>query len=200
VNPLRSRRSERGATIVEFALVLPLLLLLGLGTVEMGMGWVATDRAQTATAQGARVGAVSGSRLEADRDILVALQAALPADELANLDRVIVFKPSSPQGGVPLGCVKAFASPSEIGTSTCNTYTGSTVRSTTATSMVGFGGGPSADDRFWPPALRKDTLAGPPDYLGIWLRTRHDSVTGSSLGDLTLTKVVIFRIQPDLVG
>lgn len=194
------RRSERGATIVEFALVLPILLLLGLGTVEMGMGWVATDRAQTATAQGARVGAVSGGRIETDRDILLALQASLPAGELANLDRVIVFKPSSPQGGMPVGCVKAWADPSETGTSSCNTYTGSTARSTTATSMLRFGGGPGAVDRFWPPALRKDTLAGPPDYLGVWLRTRHDSVTGSSLGDLTLTKVVIFRIQPDLIG
>ena len=47
--------------IVEFALVLSFLLLLGLGTVEMGMGWVANDRVETAVAQAARVAAVSGT-------------------------------------------------------------------------------------------------------------------------------------------
>lgn len=192
--------AERGATILEFALVLPVVLLLGLGTAEMGLGWVARDRAQTATAQAARVAAVSGSRIESDRDVLLTLLASLPAEELANLDRVVVFKPSSAQGAVPAGCVKAPADPSETGTSTCNTYTGDTVRSVTASSMDRFGGGPSAVDRYWAPASRKDTLAGPPDYIGVWLRTTHDNVTGSFFGDLTMTTVSIFRIQPDLAG
>jgi Flp pilus assembly protein TadG len=194
------RESDRGATIVEFALVAPLLLLLGLGTVEMGLGWVAHDRAQTAAAQAARVGAVSGSRVEADRDILVALQAALPAAELAELDRVVIFKPSTAQGAVPAGCIKAPGDSSETGNTSCNTYTGDTVRSVTSTSMTGFGGGPTAADRFWLPSTRKDTLLGPPDYLGVWLRTTHEGITGSFFGDITLTKVVIFRVQPDLDG
>jgi hypothetical protein len=193
-------RRERGATLVEFALVLPLLLLLGLGTVEMGVGWVAHDRVQTSVAQAARVAAVSGSRREADRDILLSVQAALPARELANLQRIVVFKPSSASGGLPAGCVKAASDPSEVGNASCNTYTGATVRSVTATSMTGFGGGAGALDRYWSPAVRKDTLAGPPDYIGVWLRTTHTSVTGASFADLTLTKVVIFRIQPDLTG
>jgi Flp pilus assembly protein TadG len=192
--------ADRGATILEFALVLPLLLLLGLGTAEMGMGWVATDRAQTATAQAARVAAVSGSRVEADRDILLTLQASLPGDQLASLDRVVIFKPSSAQGAVPAGCVKTPGDASETGTATCNTYTGATVRSVTATSMTGMGGGPSADDRFWAPSTRKDTLVGPPDYIGVWIRTTHDNITGAFFGDLTLTKVSIFRIQPDVEG
>lgn len=192
---------EQGATILEFALVLPFLLLVGLGTVEMGLGWVATDRAQTATAQGARLAAVSGSRVESDRDILLALQASLQAAQLANLDRVVIFKPSSAQGAVPAGCVKTPGDTSQAGVSaSCNTYVGATVRSATATSMTQFGGGASALDRYWSPATRKDTLAGPPDYIGVWIRTTHENVTGSFFGDLTLTKVSIFRIQPDLEG
>ncbi len=200
MTPVRRAHRDRGATLVEFALVLSVLLLLGLGTVEMGMGWVAHDRVQTAIAQAARVGAVSGSRPEADRDLLLALQVAMPAQELANLDRVVVFRPSSAAGAVPPGCIKSPGDPSQIGTASCNTYSGATVRAATAGSMDGFGGGPSAADRHWAPAIRKDTLAGPPDYLGVWVRTTHDSVTGSSLGDVTLTKVVIFRIQPDITG
>lgn len=198
----RARRGggDRGATIVEFALVLPFLLLLGLGTAEMGLGWVAQDRVETASAAAARVAAVSGSRVEADRDVLVSLQAALPGPELANLDRVVVFKPETPQGGVPAGCIKEPGSLSEVGTAGCNTYTGATVRSVTATSMSGFGGGATDVDRYWAPSTRKDTLAGPPDYIGVWVRTTHDGVTGSFFGTLTMTKVSVFRIQPDLEG
>jgi hypothetical protein len=199
---MHARRAggDRGATIVEFALVLPFLLLLGLGTAEMGLGWVAQDRVETASAAAARVAAVSGSRVESDRDVLVALRASLPGPELANLDRVVVFKPVTAQGGIPAGCIKEPGSLSEVGAAGCNTYTGATVRSVTATSMAGFGGGATDADHYWAPATRIDTLAGPPDYIGVWVRTTHDSVTGSFFGTLTMTKVSIFRIQPDLQG
>jgi Flp pilus assembly protein TadG len=191
--------AERGATVVEFALVLPFLLLLGMGTVEMGLGWVAHDRVETAGAQAARLAAVSGSRLESDRDILLTLRTSLPAAELTNLDRVVIFKPSTAQGGVPANCIKAVADTSEVGTATCNTYTGATVRSVTSASMTGFGGGATAADRYWAPSTRKDTLAGPPDYIGVWLRTTHKSATGF-FADFSMRKVSIFRIQPDLTG
>ena len=197
----RRDRRDRGATIVEFIVVLPLLLLLAIGTVEMSTGWVAHDRAQTAGAQAARVAAVSGARVEADRDLLVSLQAALPAELLANLDRVVVFKPSSLQGAIPLGCIKAVGSTSDVGaTGSCNSYSGATVRAVSPTSMAGFGGGTSAIDRYWAPASRKDTLAGPPDYVGVWVRTVHESTTGGFFGDITLAKTTVFRIQPDLDG
>ncbi len=193
-------RGERGAAVVEFALVLPFLLLLGLGTVEMGMGWVANDRLETAVAQAARVAAISGSKVEADRDILVTLQASLSAEALANLDRVVVFKSTASDSSVPDGCALAEGDSSQTGNSQCNTYTGQTVRNSSASGMTGFGGGPTAHDRYWSPSTRKDTLAGPPDYIGVWVRTTHRSMTGSFFGDHTMVKVSIFRIQPDVQG
>lgn len=196
----RRARGDGGATLVEFALVLPFLLLLGLGTVEMGMGWVANDRLETAAAQAARMAAISGSKVEADRDIIVTLQASLSAEALANLDRVVVFKSTASDSSVPNGCILAAGDPSQTGNSACNTYTGQTVRSASSTSMTGFGGGGTANDRYWAPSIRKDTLAGPPDYVGVWVRTTHRSMTGSFFGDQTLVKVSIFRIQPDVQG
>lgn len=192
-------REDSGATIVEFALLMPFLLLLALGTADMGLGWVASDRVESASAQAARVAAVSGSRVEADRDVLVALATALPATELANLDRVVIFKPGS-GGAVPAGCIKAASDPSETGAADCNTYSGATVRAAAATSMTGFGGAVGAKDRYWSPALRNDALTDPPDYIGVWLRTTHDSQVGGFFGSITMTKVTILRIQPDLSG
>lgn len=190
---------DRGATIVEFALLMPFLLMLALGTAEMGLGWVANDRVESASAQAGRVAAVSGSRIEADRDVLVALAAALPPGELANLDRVVIFKPGA-GGAVPAGCIKASGDPSETGAATCNTYNGATVRAVTASSMTGFGGASGAKDSYWAPVSRNDARTDPPDYIGVWLRTTHVSQVGGFFGQLTLTKVSVFRIQPDLAG
>jgi hypothetical protein len=195
----RSGASDRGATIVEFALLMPILLLLGLGTADMGLAWVATDRVESASAQAARVAAVSGSKVETDRDVLVALTTALPAGELAKLDRVVIFKPGA-GGAMPAGCVKVAGDLSETGATDCNTYTGATARSATATSMTGFGGTTGSKDRYWAPASRKDKLADPPDYIGVWLRTTHDSQVAGLFGSVIMTKVTILRIQPDLAG
>lgn len=193
-------RCDRGAALVELALVLPFLALLVFGMTEMSLTWVSNNRVEGAAAQATRVGATSGDRVEADRDILVALQASLPAGELARLDRVVVFTPLGTEGAVPSGCIKPMGDPSEIGTSTCNTYTGATARAVSATSMSGFGGGPSDKDRFWAPAVRQDSLIDPPDYLGVWIRTSHEGLTSLAFAHLTVTEASVYRIQPDLIG
>jgi Flp pilus assembly protein TadG len=198
----RSRRvgtGDRGATIVEFALIMPFLIFLAMGTADMGLGWVATDRVESASAQAARTAAVKGTRVEADRDVLVTLATALPAGELANLDRVVIFKPGA-GGTVPSGCIKTAGDTSDTGATDCNSYSGATVRAATATSMTGFGGTAGSKDRFWSPASRNDALTDPPDYIGVWLRTTHNSQVGGFFGNITITKVTILRIQPDLAG
>ena len=193
-------RRDRGAALLELALVLPVLTLLLVGTFEVGQIWVSTNQLDGAVHQAARMGASAGSRVEADRDLLIALRAALPADELANVDRVVVYRAAAAGTAVPTGCVKPVGSPSEVGTVDCNTYTGATLRTTTATSMTGFGGDPTAKDRYWAPTSRRDALALPPDYLGLWVRTRHDSTMGVGFDGISITRSAVLRIQPDLAG
>jgi hypothetical protein len=192
--------NDAGSVLVELVLLLPFLLLIVFGTVEGGAALVAGDRVAGATAQAARIGATGGSRVDSDRDLLVALRAALPSGELARLDRVVVYRPSGPDGGVPAGCIKPVGDPSEQGTASCNTYTGATVRSVSAGSMLGFGGGASHKDRWWQPASRRDTLVAGPDYLGVWVRTVHEGVLGIVFRNTALTRTSIVRIQPDLNG
>lgn len=55
---VRSRRGERGAALVECAIVVPFLALLVMGSVEMGR----MTRSQLALAQAAREGAQSAAR------------------------------------------------------------------------------------------------------------------------------------------
>ncbi len=56
---LRRVGDERGAIVVEFALIVPVLLLLVLGIIEFGFGYHAWDATQNAAREGARLGAVS---------------------------------------------------------------------------------------------------------------------------------------------
>lgn len=56
---LRRARDQRGVIAVEFALIVPVLLLLVLGIFEFGFGYHAWDATQNAAREGARLGAVS---------------------------------------------------------------------------------------------------------------------------------------------
>ena len=193
--PFRAR-GDRGATLLEFALVVPFLLLLAFGVAEAGLGWTENNKVEGATSAAARVGAVAGADSTADAQILLALKASLTAESLANLDRVIVFNATAADGAVPASCNKPTGSTSQVGVAgSCNTYTGATVRGVVdAASNLG-----SADD-FWLGTSRRDSLAGPPDYLGVYVRTRHDAKTGIGFGTYTITRTSIYRLQPDIDG
>jgi hypothetical protein len=196
----RRGQGERGAALVELGLLLPLLILLAFGGLELSTTWVAGSRVHSATAQAARFGAASGDRPTTDRDLLVALRAALPPAELQHLDRVIVFKASSPSGTIPAACMKPFGSGTDATAMWCNSYSGATVRATSSLSMIGFGGSPGSKDAGWAPASRAASLQGPPDYIGLWVRVRHEGVTQTHFADLTITSRSVFRIQPDISG
>ena len=56
---LRRWNRERGAAVVEFALVLPLLLMLVLGAIDWGWYFYAREVVTNAAREGARTGSVS---------------------------------------------------------------------------------------------------------------------------------------------
>ncbi len=186
--------------MVELALLLPFLSLLVFGTMELGLAWVADTRVDSATTQAARLGAASGDRTTTDRDVLVALQAALPSAALGRLDRVIVFKASDPLVTVPATCLKPLDDPVDVTAIGCNSYSGATVRAVSNLSMTGFGGTPGAKDAGWAPTSRASTLVGPPDYLGVWVRVRYQGITQIPFATATFVSRAVFRIQPDLAG
>jgi Flp pilus assembly protein TadG len=189
---LRRTRSERGAALLEFAIVTPLLVLLAFATAETGLAWVSNNKVEGAASQAARVAASSGNRPEADVSTLLAIKAALPADELANLKRVVIYKSTTANGVVPSGCVPSLEDGSDFGVNNvCNSYSGALVRSVTTTTTL------SSSVEKWLPSVRKDTLGGPPDYVGIWIQTVHTNLTKTFFGDFTITKSSVYRIQPD---
>jgi hypothetical protein len=66
------RRAQRGASMVEFLIIAPILLLMGLGLVQFGMVFHAKSALNFALQEAARVGAVNNGDVAAIRDGLIA--------------------------------------------------------------------------------------------------------------------------------
>jgi len=73
----RTTKRERGAALVEMAVVLPLLILLIFGIIEFGLLFRERLTIASAASSAARTGATMGTRPEADLAILQALEAGL---------------------------------------------------------------------------------------------------------------------------
>ncbi len=57
---MESRRDARGSAVVEFAVVVPMLMLVVLGVLQVGLALHVRSTITSAAAEGARVAAVSG--------------------------------------------------------------------------------------------------------------------------------------------
>lgn len=77
---MTSTRGERGAAAVEFALVVPLLLLLALGIAEFGRAYNISTTLSAAAREGARTMALQNSTSAAR----AAVQAAAPGVSLSS--------------------------------------------------------------------------------------------------------------------
>ena len=159
-------------------------------------GWTAPSPRRPAWAPSA------GDRPTSDRDLLLALQAALPADALDHLDRVIVFKASDAAGTVPPAVpARPVGDPSDVTNVGCNSYSGATVRSVSAQSDERLRRQPGHEGR----RLAADDAAGRPGGPARLPRAcgcerLHDGVTKMPFADSTLISRAVFRIQPDLAG
>ena len=77
-------RSERGAVAVEFAILLPLLLMLVLGTIEFGRAYNAQITLTNAARDGVRVMAIANDPAEARKKAIAA--AASVSSTIPNSD------------------------------------------------------------------------------------------------------------------
>jgi Flp pilus assembly protein TadG len=77
LSKLRSRKSQRGAAALEFALVFPVLLLLLVGIVDFGMLMSTQSVVANAAREGARTAALSNNSIASQNAVKAAI-AGLP--------------------------------------------------------------------------------------------------------------------------
>lgn len=191
---LQGRLGERGAALVEMAIVLPLLVLLVFGIIEYGLLFKEKLTIAAAATSSARTGATMGTRAEADFAILQALEAGLYDQvDTGVLISVDIFK------AVPTTGVK---------TTFVNTYTYEPSNPAckwdpcpdpAPGNFEGYGVPGN-----WPPADRVTTLlpgGGGLDVLGIEVIYHHSAVTNLIPGvERDFAELARVRLEPDVFG
>jgi TadE-like protein len=185
----RQQDQERGASLLEFALVAPVLLLLTFGAFEYGMFFKDYLTVSNTTRAGARVGSAAGSSADADYQILQAVKAAataLPGGS-NSIQQISIYR-SAAAGGGPTNTCQSTSSAADR----CNVYTAAAF----AQPVSKFGCGPGSIDAVWCPTTREDSQAVGPDHIGVWVRTTHGFVTKLFGTAKTITDHVVMRIEP----
>ena len=90
---LRRRDRTRGQTLVEFALVIPLFIVMLVGIIEFGFAMNAVLAVSFATREAALTAAEAGNADGADCMILTKVEESISAPSTdANINRVLIFK------------------------------------------------------------------------------------------------------------
>jgi Flp pilus assembly protein TadG len=189
----RRDRGERGAAIVEAAIGTVLVCTLLFGVVEFGLAFKDYLSMSAAVRDGARVATTQGSSTLADYLIIKTVKQRMPAVATGNIQRIVVFKATGPTSTID--SVSSTCKTSSV-TNVCNSY-GPTDFSRPSTDFTGATPSP---DRYWPPANRKDTLAGPPDYVGVWVQISHKNITGFFNLGSNYSDNVVMRIEPATIS
>ena len=199
---LRARRArgDRGAALTEFALMLPLLIMLAVGILEFGLGWRDSMTVSNTLRAGARVGSNAGNDRAADYNTLKSVEAAIKAIPNTTIQRLIVYKSTTANGAVPTSCTSA-SSPGGVN-GVCNIYSAANISGLTAADFTASctGSSGSAPDRYWCPTDRVALQASGADYLGVYVEVRHNYVTKLfPFGNyITITDNAVMRLEPRL--
>jgi Flp pilus assembly protein TadG len=219
-----SRDIERGAVFIEFALAVPFLVLIAMGIVEYGLGWAAANDVNAAARDAARAGSASTNYVTADKIMLQTIGASLSNDELDHLQKVIVYQAANADDTRPPSRCLDFSNTSGSATNigaavgvgspqSCNVYGKGQIEyalNPANTSDVPYwvnstgtncGTGASSVDKFWCPARRNhskttDNL----DYIGVYIKVKHESVTNVGFGDQMIERTAVFRLEPEYGG
>lgn len=189
---MRLRPSEdRGATMVEFALVFSFLLTIALGLFEYGMLFRDYLSVTIATREGGRVSASAANYGDADCVVLEAVSGALQSLESGRVLQVHLYE-SDEDGDYP-----------GANASTTNRYRPATA-SDSGPSLVACG---SSDwvilhkGGSWEPDDRVNDT-GVADWSGVRVQFEHDWMTGFLWwsGSATFSDDAVFRMEPPAPG
>lgn len=194
---MRRRRpdGERGAVLVEFAMASLMLVTLLAGAYDFGMGWRAGLAANEGVRAGARVGSGQGERVTADYSLLSSMRSALQSSGLlGRVERVVIFQSTTANGQVPSACVNGSS-----GTAKCNVLTGAQLRDLASSSdgaLSETGCIVSSTVKRWCPTTR-DAVQLSADYLGVWVRVRHEYMFPLLGDDITIDRTAVMRLEPE---
>jgi Flp pilus assembly protein TadG len=176
----RPRREQRGAVLVETAIVLPVLLLVVLGIVEYASAYHDSSITADAARAGGRVASAQALNPSYATDAASSVSASLQSLPSNAPQEMWVYKANS--NGYP-GTLTSFSSC----TTQCIKYVWlpATKQFDTANPQ---GSG-------WP-ASTQQVCTEPFDELGIYVKIQHNFITNLFGATVTLDDHAIFRLEP----
>ncbi|MEL6984030.1 MAG: TadE family protein [Actinomycetota bacterium] len=186
-------RGERGAALIEAAIVIPVFVLIVFFILELGLLFRDSLTTDNASREGARAASTRGNEADADYFILRTVEHGMEAMGLRRLDYVVVFRATGPSDTVPNNCRTA----SQAGL--CNRYTAADffaeIDDAAGNDTGNFRCG--SLDAAWCPTTRETSLSAGTDFIGIHVQTQHEFITGLFTNGQSLGETTILRIEPD---
>jgi hypothetical protein len=190
----RRARGDRGAAMVEAAFITPVFALLIFGILEFGLTFRDYLTVANVSRDSARGASAYGDDLYADYNIIQVAQQSSKGFRPNELQRLVIFDAGSVNGSIRSsshpahGCLTGGGIPG-----VCNVYLAADLNRPKSD----FGcKSPTALDGFWCPTGREVRASGPPDYVGVYVKARHDFITGLFGPGMDLTDEIIMRIEP----
>jgi hypothetical protein len=178
VRRLRAPRAERGAVLVEFAIILPLLMTITFGIIEFSGAYHDSAIASDAVRAGGRVGSALATQPGYSDSVVQAVDAAfatLPSDSPQEL---WIYKANA--NGYP-GTGNGFTA--------CGANCIKYVWNSSTQSFGAAGGGG------WP-ASTHQVCTEPYDEIGVYVKINHAFFTGFFGASVTITDHSVFRFEP----
>jgi Flp pilus assembly protein TadG len=201
---------DHGSTLVEFALVIPVIAVFFLGVVEYGYAFREANLGERSTSAAARVVSQRGNARNADFEGLRSLNSSLAGLKRSQLTKVVIYNPDA-NGNMSTTC-KGLAAPSgssSVGSNAagaqCNVYSAAMVA--TANPSVGFPGGtvgsntcPSGswDINYCPGSRTTGTVN--PSSVGVYTEVTYTSLTKLFGTNIKFERQAYYLLEPTPVG
>jgi Flp pilus assembly protein TadG len=200
-NRTRSRIRERGAILVEAAIIAPIAIALVFGAMELGYAYYGKLTVEHMSIAGARAASGSANDYLADYNMLQAVEDAKTSMGASAINKIVIYRAANPSDRVPTAC-KSGPVTNTSSTRGCNYYTGADL--TLASSQFGCVGPPgptTKKDQYWCPTTRKSALLstngnGPPDYVGVYVVATHKNLIGLFGKTFTFSNDTVIRVEP----
>jgi len=176
---------DRGATVVEAAMALPILLLILIAIMELGLAFKDYLTVSYISREGARIGALAGDDPEADCAILRGIGEIVTTGDLQRINRIEIYKSDAAGGqGVTNTAVYKPGQDPTLCTVPADPTDGWTLNS-----------GP------WPPTSRQTAVGtNPLDIIGVRVILDRTWVSGLPpfSGGFQVNESTITRIEPEV--
>jgi hypothetical protein len=176
-------RRERGAVLVEAAVIFPVLIFLVLGICEYALAYRNSLTVSSASRAGARTASALGRNATYATDSRDAVSAALAALPKARWQEVVVYHAQGPAGASPgMPVSGSFSSCTE-----CVRFTWDPSANSGAGGWAQSGTWNSSD---------QNACAGEADYIGVYVKAEHKYVTKLFGDSRTLQDHTVMRFEP----